>query len=229
LLHLKVKGTLWDISDMGLSESQPKHQRLWAYRRLRTFHIGIRPCRNSQGRGPQGSRIFFAYLVKCFPNLRDIHIHDSDLHLSLVNGLCLLSELHHLEKLVLHTSDDTQSLQDCEMDWMSTLVAHRQPVIGGVRMCYQHDNMGLQHQRYGKEAAAAASCAADAALHQAIWEASTLLHVFSVLERLWSQQTIGVYCWPSLELLQLNTWSTPSWVPTAKPELLYQEKKPLTG
>ncbi|KAK3813290.1 MAG: hypothetical protein J3Q66DRAFT_347842 [Benniella sp.] len=234
LLHLKAKEILLNISDM----TSPNGQRLWACRRLQTFHIGIQPCMVSMGRGQQDSRIFFAYLVKCFPYLRDIHIHYSDIDLTLESGFCLLSELHHLEKLVLHTWGEPQSLGDRDMDWMSTLAIHgqrrstrihRKAHFQGVKISSQDKETDLQHQQYGKEAAVAATCAADAALHQAIWEASTLLHVISVLERLWSQQTIGVYCWPYLELLQLSTWSTSSWVPVMRPELLYQERKPLTG
>jgi hypothetical protein len=54
LLHLNSKGILLDTSDMGLSESRPNHQRIWACRRLQAFHIGLQSCKRS---GQQGSMI----------------------------------------------------------------------------------------------------------------------------------------------------------------------------
>jgi hypothetical protein len=234
LLHLKAKGILLNISDM----TSPNSQRLWACRRLQTFHIGLETRMAGVVRGQQDSRIIFAYLIKCFPYLRDIRIHVSGLDLTLESGFCLLSELHHLEKLVLHTWGEPQSLRDRDMDWMSTLSIpgqrrstriHRKTHFQGIEISCQDKETDLQHQQYGKDLAVAATSAADGVLHQAIWEASTLMHVVSVLERLWNQQSLGVYCWPSLELLQLSTLSTPSWIPTMRPELLYQEREPLTG
>ncbi|KAF9350511.1 hypothetical protein BGX34_001187 [Mortierella sp. NVP85] len=60
-------------------------------------------------------------------------------------------------------------------------VYHR-TYIECARMFYQDKNMDLQHQQYGKEAASDATCAADAALYQAVWEASALIHVISAME-----------------------------------------------
>ncbi|KAF9953292.1 hypothetical protein BGZ65_004774, partial [Modicella reniformis] len=72
--------------------------------------------------------MIYAYMTKCCPRLRDISIRYSDLNFELESGLCLLSELKDLEKLVLATTA-SHSLTDHDLDWLSTIDPRKQPML----------------------------------------------------------------------------------------------------
>ncbi|KAK3806218.1 MAG: hypothetical protein JOS17DRAFT_767660 [Linnemannia elongata] len=100
-------------------QQQQQHPRVWACRHLRTLHIAFLPPKATVS----SSRLIFGYISRVCPRLQDLEIHgpefltrhDGDvwpieeeglggrLCVRLESGLCLLSRLKDLERLVVGT------------------------------------------------------------------------------------------------------------------------------
>ncbi|KAF9108357.1 hypothetical protein BGX27_008362 [Mortierella sp. AM989] len=106
------KGNI-DIEDYGI----------WACHNLRTFQVSLKPMDDCaiepMEKQTLPMRNFFAYLVKCCPRLEDIRIEQSDLRLNPETGLCLLSELGHLERLHITTTCQKVYARG-DFGWLST-------------------------------------------------------------------------------------------------------------
>ncbi|KAF9991063.1 hypothetical protein BGZ75_006017 [Mortierella antarctica] len=97
---------------------------VWACRRLKTLHMGFhRHGDVSIGAAVHG-RILFGYLSKVCPDLEDLQIRMSDIDVSLQGGLCLLSRLHSLQRLVIAISATHQKYKKVDLEWMAD---HPQP------------------------------------------------------------------------------------------------------
>ncbi|KAG0248297.1 hypothetical protein BG011_000229, partial [Mortierella polycephala] len=127
LIHLKARSCImWD-SDFDttvapLEGSIYSHAGVWACRGLQTLHISV------YGGRPEGfssttdsfeeSRMVFAYIAKVFPQLRDLCLWKTKLRLELAGGLCLLSGLKDLERLVIQSTHSGIS-PDQDLKWMA--------------------------------------------------------------------------------------------------------------
>jgi len=213
LLHFKVmdmslKTSCFDLRSNAMAP-------LWACRNLQTLHIRTQSYDTfrPRDRGPRMSRMFYAYLSKCCPRLRDLNIRYSDLNMELESGLCLLSEMKYLEKLVLGTNASHMPA-DRDLDWLSTLDPREESALEKYRrwriikslkkapkLETQRD---LAEKKTTFENYKSADNLSDVELRQAIWEASTIAGVAKTLETIRNQQLHGEYCWPYLDLLHLH-------------------------
>ncbi|KAF9912264.1 hypothetical protein EC991_000155 [Linnemannia zychae] len=89
---------------------------IWACRRLVTLHI------YSSGEQVQfaeeDSRIVFGYISRICPLLQDLAIQHQHLCVRLEGGLCLLSRLHHLERLSVISSGNNSGFTKADLVWM---------------------------------------------------------------------------------------------------------------
>ncbi|KAF9345910.1 hypothetical protein BGX34_004367 [Mortierella sp. NVP85] len=211
LLHFKAKDMALRTSCFDL-RSNPIAP-LWACRNLQTFHIRTQShdTFRTRDRGPRMSRMFYAYLSKCCPRLRDLNIRYSDLNMELESGICLLSEMKHLEKLVLGTNASHMPT-DRDLDWLSTLDPRKQSFrekirrwkfVKSLKAPKLEAQRDLAEKKTTFEIYSSANNLPDLKLRQAIWEASTIAGVAKTLETIRNQQLHGEYCWPYLDLLHL--------------------------
>ncbi|KAF9345911.1 hypothetical protein BGX34_004368 [Mortierella sp. NVP85] len=237
LLHFKV-------NDMGLKTScfdlrSNAMAPLWACRNLQTLHIRTQSYDTSRprDRGPRISRMFYAYLSKCCPRLRDLNIRYSDLNIKLESGLCLLSEMKDLEKLVLGTTAG-HIPTDRDLDWLSTLDPRegsalekfrRWRIVKSLKAPKLETQRDLAEKKTAFENYKSAINLSDVELRQAIWEASTIDGVAKTLETIWNQQLHGEYCWPYLDMFHLFIGSSVNAhvISKYRPILRYQEHSEL--
>ncbi|KAF9148657.1 hypothetical protein BG015_009582, partial [Linnemannia schmuckeri] len=127
-------------------QQQQQFLKVWACQRLTTLHIAFLPHKATAS----SSRLIFGYISRVCPGLQDLEIHGPEfltrqdntwpppdasfgrLCVRLESGLCLLSELKGLERLVVGTvdhnsfhlvvDDDVYSVEDYDLavdfDWM---------------------------------------------------------------------------------------------------------------
>jgi hypothetical protein len=234
LLHLKAQGVSLDpvCSSFRNTALYP----LWACCNLQTLHVRFEAIKKNIP-GPRSSRMFFAYLVKCCPRLVDININHSDLDMTLEGGICLLSELKDLEKLVLYSKSHPAKLRGRDLDWLSTINPRNQSIherlrrkmfTRSLKVSKQDTEDDLQQQIQAKEYHKGVKDAMHTMLRLEIWEAGTLAYVDKVLKTTWDRQLQGVYCWPHLEKLHLQTWCALDWMTGTKqrPHLKHQERMP---
>ncbi|KAF9177228.1 hypothetical protein BGZ51_008808 [Haplosporangium sp. Z 767] len=127
LIHLKARSCImWD-SDFDttvapLEGSIYSHTGVWACRGLQTLHISVNGGRpegfSSTADSFEKSRMVFAYIAKVFPQLRDLCLWKTNLRLELASGLCLLSELKDLERLVIQ-STHPEITPDQDLKWIA--------------------------------------------------------------------------------------------------------------
>ncbi|KAG0069952.1 hypothetical protein BGZ90_012817 [Linnemannia elongata] len=102
----------------------------WACRSLETLHLGFKvketytPNDLSDSTGPKKhvitdeSRILFGFIARNCPQLKDLHIRKYSLDLSLEGGLCLLTQLRELERLVIWSQTKGFRLREKDVDWI---------------------------------------------------------------------------------------------------------------
>ncbi|KAG0013369.1 hypothetical protein BGZ81_001056 [Podila clonocystis] len=92
-------------------------RKIWACRNLRTMDIifGRKP-RDSDSL--ENSRMIFSYLSKVCPDLEDLTVRYSRLRLEQEGGLCLLTRLHRLQRLVLIQSA-RPVLKNKDLEWLT--------------------------------------------------------------------------------------------------------------
>ncbi|KAK3813061.1 MAG: hypothetical protein J3Q66DRAFT_42174 [Benniella sp.] len=207
LLHFIAKDIQLETSCFDLRSNAMAP--LWACRNLQTLHIQIQPHDLSRpiDCGPRMSRMVYAYLSKCCPRLQDLNIRYSDLNVELESGMCLLSGMRHLERLVLVTTAE-HTPTDRDLDWLSTLDARKGSTRQTVRRWGSVNSLKEARQDLAEKKKTfrkykRAKNLSDVELRQAIWEASTIDGVAKTLKTIWSQKLGGKYCWPYLDLLHL--------------------------
>lgn len=70
----------------------------------------------------ENSRLIFGYLSKVCPQLEDVTVRDSMMRCELESGLCLLSPLHKLQRLVLVVKHRPR-LMSRDLEWMTREVS----------------------------------------------------------------------------------------------------------
>ncbi|KAF9097799.1 hypothetical protein BGX23_007895 [Mortierella sp. AD031] len=141
LLHLVAPGVFYrseymelrgDIGTDGLY--QPKHwdsttshppagvrriqKRVWACRRLQTLHIffGSTPQEEASA---ANSRTLFGYITRVCPDLRELVIRKTALHVELDGGMCLLTRLHKLQRLTVASLMHATRFRTQDIEWMA--------------------------------------------------------------------------------------------------------------
>ncbi|KAG0219029.1 hypothetical protein BGX33_005071 [Mortierella sp. NVP41] len=141
LLHLVAPGVFYrseymelrgDIGTDGLY--QPKHwdsttshppagvrriqKRVWACRRLQTLHIffGSTPQEEASA---ANSRTLFGYITRVCPDLRELVIRKTALHVELDGGMCLLTRLHKLQRLTVASLMHATRFRTQDIEWMT--------------------------------------------------------------------------------------------------------------
>ncbi|KAF9297526.1 hypothetical protein BGZ88_009787 [Linnemannia elongata] len=111
----------------------------WACRNLETLHLGFKvketytPNDHSDSSGPKKhvitdeSRILFGFIARNCPQLKDLHIRKYSLDLSLEGGLCLLTQLRELERLVIWSQTKGFRLREQDVDWIGANSSNRNP------------------------------------------------------------------------------------------------------
>ncbi|KAG0205136.1 hypothetical protein BGX28_003177 [Mortierella sp. GBA30] len=104
-----------DRLDYQLMESM--NRKIWACRRLQTLHLEF----DQRGYGcpcsAETSRVIFGYLSKVCPRLDDVRIRRNSLNLTLEGGLCLLTRLERLRRLVIVTDEECPMAQH-DVEWI---------------------------------------------------------------------------------------------------------------
>ncbi|KAF9934284.1 hypothetical protein FBU30_002702 [Linnemannia zychae] len=141
LMHLVAPGVLYrseylelrgDIGEDGLY--QPKHwdsttshppvgverteKRVWACRRLQTLHIffGSTPQEEASA---ATSRTLFGYIARVCPDLQELVIRKTALHIELDGGMCLLTRLHKLQRLTVASLMHATKFGLQDIEWMA--------------------------------------------------------------------------------------------------------------
>ncbi|KAG0246551.1 hypothetical protein BGX31_001003 [Mortierella sp. GBA43] len=89
---------------------------VWACRRLRTLHIGFEACEEDSDKSRE-DLIVFGYLGRICPDLENLHIRRRSMDLRRYGGLCLLSRLRRLEKLILDC-EIIQTFKLSDLKWI---------------------------------------------------------------------------------------------------------------
>ncbi|KAG0374409.1 hypothetical protein BGX24_010429 [Mortierella sp. AD032] len=92
-------------------------KRVWACRGLKTLRIQIESMETDHA-SEENSRIIFGYLAKVCPDLQELSIRRRQLNLNLAGGLCLLTRLRKLERLMIWTETWTK-LSKKDLEWMA--------------------------------------------------------------------------------------------------------------
>ncbi|KAF9284474.1 hypothetical protein BGZ68_004664 [Mortierella alpina] len=105
-----------DRPDYQLMESM--NRKIWACRNLRTLHLEFDQRGYGNVCSVETSRMIFGYISKVCPRLEDIRIRRSSLNLALEGGLCLLTRLERLRRLVIVTDEECSMVQQ-DIEWIS--------------------------------------------------------------------------------------------------------------
>ncbi|KAG0340117.1 hypothetical protein BG000_000666 [Podila horticola] len=121
--YYRIKGDP-ELSSHDFSFQSPNYVRtkdrprtIWACRNLRTLDV-IFARQSGDTNSLDNSRLIFSYLSKVCPNLEDLTVNYRRVRFELQGGLCLLSRLHRLRRLVLMT-DQRPEMQQRDLEWMS--------------------------------------------------------------------------------------------------------------
>lgn len=94
-------------------------KRIWACRGLKTLRIQI-DSMDTDHASEENARIMFGYLVKVCPDLQELSIRRRQLNLSLAGGMCLLTRLRKLERLMIWT-DTWTKFSKKDLEWMARI------------------------------------------------------------------------------------------------------------
>ncbi|KAF9105199.1 hypothetical protein BGX29_000474 [Mortierella sp. GBA35] len=98
-------------------------KRIWACRGLKTLRIQFESMEGDYA-SEENARIMFGYLVRVCPDLRELSIRRRQLNLKLDGGLCLLTRLRKLERLMIWT-DTWTKLSKKDLEWMARHPHHK--------------------------------------------------------------------------------------------------------
>lgn len=101
---------------------QPMHlfrtrKRIWACRGLKTLRIQI-DSMDTDHASEENARIMFGYLVRVCPDLQELSIRRRQLNLNLAGGMCLLTRMRKLERLMIWT-DTWTKFSKKDLEWMA--------------------------------------------------------------------------------------------------------------
>ncbi|KAF9437845.1 hypothetical protein BGZ76_010930 [Entomortierella beljakovae] len=99
------------------NKSRFKKKRIWVCHGLQRLQLKFRSALHEDESSPRTTRIVFDYISRVCPNLRELAIYKSKLHFHLEGGLCLLSRLRSLERLVVVSWEET-TLKKADLKWM---------------------------------------------------------------------------------------------------------------
>ncbi|KAG0321934.1 hypothetical protein BGZ97_009644 [Linnemannia gamsii] len=93
-------------------------KRVWACRRLQTLHIffGSTPQEEASA---VTSRILFGYITRVCPDLQELVIRKTALHVELEGGMCLLTRLHKLQRLTVASLMHATRFGIQDIEWMA--------------------------------------------------------------------------------------------------------------
>lgn len=93
-------------------------KRVWACRRLQTLHIffGSTPQEEASA---VNSRILFGYITRVCPDLQELVIRKTALHVELEGGMCLLTRLHKLQRLTVASLMHATRFEIQDIEWMA--------------------------------------------------------------------------------------------------------------
>ncbi|KAF8948663.1 hypothetical protein BGZ47_003309 [Haplosporangium gracile] len=93
-------------------------KRVWACRRLQTLHIffGSTPQEEASA---VNSRTLFGYITRVCPDLQDLVIRKTALHVELEGGMCLLTRLHKLQRLTVASLMHATRFGIQDIEWMA--------------------------------------------------------------------------------------------------------------
>ncbi|KAF8940308.1 hypothetical protein BGZ47_007798 [Haplosporangium gracile] len=94
-------------------------KRIWACRGLKTLRIQI-DSMDTDHASEENARIMFGYLVRVCPDLQELSIRRHQLNLNLGGGLCLLTRLRKLERLMVWT-DTWTKFSKKDLEWMARI------------------------------------------------------------------------------------------------------------
>ncbi|KAF9141468.1 hypothetical protein BGX30_004766 [Mortierella sp. GBA39] len=92
-------------------------KRIWACRGLKTLRILI-DSMDTDHASEENARIMFGYLVRVCPDLQELSIRRRQLNLNLAGGMCLLTRLRKLERLMIWT-DTWTKFSKKDLEWMA--------------------------------------------------------------------------------------------------------------
>ncbi|KAG9066828.1 hypothetical protein KI688_012740 [Linnemannia hyalina] len=92
-------------------------KRIWACRGLKTLRILIESM-DTDHASEENARIMFGYLVRVCPDLQELSIRRRQLNLNLAGGMCLLTRLRKLERLMIWT-DTWTKFSKKDLEWMA--------------------------------------------------------------------------------------------------------------
>ncbi|KAF9934005.1 hypothetical protein FBU30_003723 [Linnemannia zychae] len=130
LEHMDIHGLLTPQGFFTASIHNSLSKKIWKCQKLRTLHINISTpslitAAKVTGPLPEHSRIFFGYISRVCPELRDIKLFGDTpiknhpcLDISLLGGLCLLGRLKHLERLTVEKWRNQGNLNARNLDWI---------------------------------------------------------------------------------------------------------------
>ncbi|KAF9999014.1 hypothetical protein BGZ79_007346 [Entomortierella chlamydospora] len=110
---------LWNCK-LGCPATQANfsEKRIWACRGLKTLQVRIISRFSDDEPTPKNSRMMFGYISRVCPNLQELAVYREELNLNLEGGLCFLSRLTELRKLVVVTRTKTM-LKKKDLNWMA--------------------------------------------------------------------------------------------------------------
>ncbi|KAF9541513.1 hypothetical protein EC957_003011 [Mortierella hygrophila] len=93
-------------------------KRVWACRRLQTLHIffGSTPQEEASA---VNSRTLFGYITRVCPDLQELVIRKTALHVELEGGMCLLTRLHKLQRLTVASLMHATRFGIQDIEWMA--------------------------------------------------------------------------------------------------------------
>lgn len=144
LLHLKASRVMYytQLMDLnscdGLDGPEPAEERLtpkvWACRGLQTLHLGFSKRRGNGTKMDIQSRIVFGYISKVCPCLRDVEIYIVRGTLAQEGGLCLLTRITGLERLLVEVEGYSEVGGEHDLDWVARSHVTCEPVPFWKRM-----------------------------------------------------------------------------------------------
>ncbi|KAF9208691.1 hypothetical protein BGZ59_010491 [Podila verticillata] len=127
LRHLKASRVMYYTQLMDLNSCDgpdgpegPEDRltpRVWACRGLQTLHLGFSKRRGYGTKMDIQSRIVFGYISRVCPRLRDVEIYVVRGTLAQEGGLCLLTRLTRLERLLVEVEGYSEVGGEYDLDW----------------------------------------------------------------------------------------------------------------
>ncbi|KAG0339062.1 hypothetical protein BG000_002911 [Podila horticola] len=153
LLHLKASRVMYYTQLMDLngcdgpdgpeSAEERLKPRIWACRGLQTLHLGFSKRRGYGTKMDIQSRIVFGYISRVCPRLRDVEIYVVRGTLAQEGGLCLLTRITGLERLLVEVEGYSEVGGEHDLDWVARSQLSNEPVPFWKRMKHRRHSMSV--------------------------------------------------------------------------------------